>query len=68
MSKEKRKKRKWGYKVIIETDTDFKEKVVSGFLEGFFNDMQIALRNGTTPGHMKVKMLWRNLQSDEIPE
>lgn len=66
MSKEKRRKRKWGYEVIIEANTDFKEKVVRGYLEDTLDMMKVILSDGEAPNHMKAKILWRDLQPDEI--
>ena len=54
MSKQKRKTRRWRYVITFETDTDFKEEVVSRVAEENFQRLGDIL--SSIKGKLNVKM------------
>ena len=43
MSKQKKQIRAWGYNIITEVDTDFKEKLVRDFTEHYLRELKATL-------------------------
>ena len=65
MSNQKKQKRTWAYEIVIEADTDFKEKLARGYTEKYLDAMKTATENFKHRADIKWK--WRELQPDEVP-
>lgn len=66
MSKQKKQIRAWGYNIITEVDTDFKEKLVRDFTEHYLRELKATLEKMGEQKKAKVKWGWRELTPGEI--
>lgn len=66
MSKQKKQIRTWGYNIIAEADTDFKEKLVRDFTEHYLRALKEILEKMGKEEKAKVKWGWRELTPGEI--
>lgn len=62
----KKQKRTWGYKIVVETDTDFKEEWARKYTEKYLEAIKTATENWKHKAD--VRWEWRKLQPDEVPD
>ena len=58
------KKRTWGYEIMIETNSDFREE----FIRNCFEQMMKGLKIYNETTKKGTKIVWRELQPDEVEE
>lgn len=66
MSQQNRRIRKWGYLIILKTDTDFKEGWSGECVEGYIKGLQQAFKVFEHRG--RVEMVYKKLELDEVSD